>query len=197
MKKHDITNDIIRLHEESIMEKLAVEVKKDLKNNDLKSYQSELDDLLARISDKEKKERSNVVSLKRSVKQDRKVLRSFRSVELLAAAGESIDVWHSRPIIFSDIGFTLDIRTVLDSSDEVELYLSPITCAGNTESKMKEVFSHFLNSNINIAIECGEVQLLEGVLYVDATGLSVEGMGKLENQDLYYSVNGRLTFHIF
>lgn len=196
MKKHDITNDIVKLHEESLMKELVLEVKDDLRTKDLHSYQRELDDLLDRISNREKPERSNVVSFKPSGKQNNKIISSFYSVELLAAAGESIDVWHSRPIIFSEFGFILDIRMVLDSSDEVELYLSPISDDVNAKSEMEKAFSHALNSNINISVECDGVHLLDGSLYVDATGLNIEGAGKLDNQDFYSSVKGRLAFHI-
>lgn len=195
MKKHDITNGIIRLHEDSIMKKLVNEVKEELEKGDLDSHQSDLDQLLTRLKGKENQDKSNVISLKPTVK--RKEHSSFYSVELLAAAGESIDVWHSQPIYFRDVGFTLDIRAVLGSSDEVELYISPISDKDSSgKSKIKETFLPLHNTNINITIECDGIQLLVGELYVDAVCESAEGMGKLENKELYNSVKGQLTFHI-
>ena len=167
MKKVDITQQIVKMHEEGIMQALEEEVKTELSVEAPNELQSELDSLLVIVKSLKKPSKTNIVSLKTLKNQNSQILESFESAELLAAAGQSLGEWFSTPISFSNEGFIVDIRKVIGMKDEVDIYLSPLQ---NKIEKVERGLINYAGHNIDIIISNKGVTLLSASLYVDEKG---------------------------
>jgi len=124
MSKVDITQNIKKIHEEDIMKELIEEVQDELKNGIPQNLQQELDLLLKKSNKTNLIHKDNIVAFKPRKNYKQQIVNSFNSVELLAAAGQNLGQWFSAPITFPEYGFILDIRKVIDSDNEVDLYIS-------------------------------------------------------------------------
>ena len=105
MSKIDITQQVIELHEEEIMQNLMDEVKEELKDGIPEDLQSELNHLLAIANSNKISAQDNIVAFKPKKTHIYQIEKSFESVELLAAASQFLGDWFSTPISFSDEGF--------------------------------------------------------------------------------------------
>jgi|SaaInlV_120m_DNA_4_1040238.scaffolds.fasta_scaffold21097_2 hypothetical protein len=193
MKKVDITQQIVKMHEEGIMQALEEEVKTELSVEAPNELQSELDSLLVIVKSLKKPSKTNIVSLKTLKNQNSQILESFESAELLAAAGQSLGEWFSTPISFSNEGFIVDIRKVIGMKDEVDIYLSPLQ---NKIEKVERGLINYAGHNIDIIISNKGVTLLSASLYVDEKGGSAEGSGRLFKVDEYQDIKGKLNMSI-
>ncbi|MDT8451558.1 MAG: hypothetical protein RQ936_02290 [Gammaproteobacteria bacterium] len=193
MKKHDITSDIIRLHEEDIMQELEKEVKIELSKEIPNELQNELNNLLARVKTPKKPTKADVVVLETLKNQNSKNVENFESVELLAAAGQSLGEWFSTPIGFSNEGFVVEIWKVIGMKDEIDIYLSPIQ---NKIEKVKRGLINYAGHNIDIIISNKGITILMASLYVDEKGASAEGSGRLLNMNEYQNIKGKLNMSI-
>jgi len=174
MSQPDITQQILELHEEKIVQTLRGEVQEELKNGIPLKLQDELDALLSRANAPNRSSQDNVIAFKPRKSYKQQILKSFESVELLAAAGQSLGEWFSTPISFTEKGFILDIRRVIGSDNEVDLYLSPIR---DDSDKMKKSLTDYTGQNINIIVSNKNTVLLESTLYIDEDGNAAEGSG--------------------
>jgi hypothetical protein len=193
MKKIEITSSILKIHEEKIMHALVKEVAEELRDGVSENLQIELNDLLARGNPEHEHSKDNVLSFQPKSSYQQSVTRRFDSVELLAAAGLVTETWFSTSISFGEEGFSLDIRRVIDTECEVDLYLSSTLSNADTMAKS---LSDYKNKDISILISNNGVQLLEATIYVDGSGTAAEGSGRLLNVDIYKDVKGKLSLDV-
>jgi len=193
MSKIDITHNIQKVHEDEIMQGLANEVQEELKNGIPTELQQELDNLLKKANKPKILHKNNILAFKPRKNYTQQIINSFESVELLAAAGQNLGDWFSTPITFTEYGFILDIRKVIDSENEVDLYISPYQ---DNSEKMAQSLSNYTSQEINIIVSNDDAVLLEASLYVDETGTIAEGNGYLLEIDQTYSIKGKLSIDI-
>ena len=122
MKPIDITKQILAMHEDEVMNNMLEEVKNELKGTIPSDIQTTLDACMQKLSNEGNVTPSNVVSFK--PKSTPSII-SFAETELLAASGQSLGDWFSQPMNFGGAGFILDVRKVIGSDNEVDLYLNP------------------------------------------------------------------------
>lgn len=186
MKHIDITKQILALREEDELKQLMVEVDNELENN-LPSLLEDVDFCLKKII---KEKQNNVVSF---TPKHNPTVNLFAQTELLAASGQSLADWFSQPLNFGGAGFTLDIRRVIGSDNEVDLYLLPNQA---DKSKMKSSLSDYLGKTLTICISNENNNLLTATLYVDESGLEAEGSGYLNVNNKNSVIKGKLNIDI-
>jgi hypothetical protein len=190
MKHIDITKQVLALHEEDVFKQMMSDVQKDLEEAS-SSLQSEIDMCLGKINSQQIASSDNVVSLKS--KSNNVVAFPFAETELLAASGKSLSDWFSQPMNFGGAGFVLDVRRVLGSDNEVDLYLTP----NQTKStEMKESLQSYLGKSLSISVINNGKSLLNATLYVDESGSSAEGSGYLITANDKDDVKGKISINI-
>ena len=177
MKKIDITQNILDLYEEEQLSKLIDEVKEELKDGVPDELQSELSALLQKANESIPQQSNNVISFR--PKKKTPVFNNLATVELLAAAGQSLGDWFSQPLNFGGAGFILDIRRVIGTDNEVDLYLKP---NDSNPENMEKTLAAYKGQTIHIAVSNNGEQLLDANLYIDETGNAAEGTGYLAEQ---------------
>jgi hypothetical protein len=189
MKQKDITQQIVALHEEDKLNQMMSDVHAELKEGVSLSLQQEIDTCLNKMNNKEVTNSVNVLSFKPKSKP---VINYFAETELLAASGQSLADWFAQPLSFGGAGFTLDIRKVMGTDDEVDLYLIPNQ---SDKSKMRKSLSSYLGRSLNICISNEGVNLLTAIIYVDESGLEAEGSGRLNKLDNSV-IKGKISIEI-
>jgi len=192
MRNSDITKNIQLLYTEEVMNKLSLEVTKELASADKPALLGELSQLINKAQNAGLSKSDNVTAFKPRSILGNPVLNSFESVELLAAAGKSLNSWFSSPIAFIEFGFTMDIRKILGSETDIELYLSVIS---GKSDLMRSSLSEYAGKSVKIQVTDIDVVLLEAELYVDEQSKSAEGSGILTSAN-EVSVNGKLKLEI-
>jgi hypothetical protein len=188
MKDIDITKKIKQLHDDSVVLKMMAEVKKELANGVSHDLQQEVSKLIGQA---EKTDKSNVVTL--MTRAPVKALYTLGETELLAASGKSLADWFSQPINFVGAGFILDIRRVIGTDDEVDVYLSPNSL---DEGVISTALDGYKGKTITIAILNDDEQLLEASIYIDEDGSVAEGSGKLKERKSGTDVKGKISISI-
>lgn len=187
MNIKDITKQILELHEiEEILE-LMSDVKKEFGDGIPDELSSELDLLLEKANQQEKLA-GNVVEFKG--KKTSLPFKQFAEVELLAAAGRTLGEWFTQPIIFGGAGFILDVRRVIGSENEVDVYLTP---ASADTARMKKTLDSYLGKTIRIVISNNDLQLLDAEIYIDENGSAAEGRGHLLKTEDLSNVKGKIS----
>ena len=191
MKYIDITKQILDLHEEDIFKQMINDVEKELDEGVSESLQSEIDLCIRRINNEQIAISENVVSFKPKGNNTKSL--PFAETELLAASGKSLADWFSQPMSFGGAGFILDVRRVLGSDNEVDLYLSP----NQPEStKMKESLLSYLGKSLSIDVMNNGESLLNATLYVDESGTTAEGSGYLIIENNKSGIKGKISINI-
>ncbi len=190
MKQIDITKQILALHEEDIFKQMLDDVENEVNEGIPKSLQQEIDSCISKVNLEKKSRRYNVISFK---PKSRPASNVFAETELLAASGQSLSEWFSQPLSFGGAGFVLDIRRVIGSNNEVDLYLTPNQ---SDASKMKQSLSSFLGKSLNICVSNDGVNLLTAILYVDDSGLEAEGSGHLHVIEGESVIKGKICIEI-
>jgi len=189
MKPIDITKQILKMYEEDVIQQMITDTQEELAN-DIPSYlQKELDLCLSKAKMSERQSTDNVVSFKPKEKTNI-VTFPFAETELLAASGKSLADWFSQPINFAGVGFILDIRRVIGTKDEIDLYLSP-----TDSEKMSESFDAYKGKSLKLTITNNGNPLLTAELYIDDTGQEAEGSGQLVDLDAA-PVQGKISIDI-
>lgn len=189
MKPIDITKQILAMHENEVMEDMFEEVKNELKDSIPSDIQATIDACRQKLNNEVDATSSNVVSFQ---PKSAPPAVSFAETELLAASGKSLADWFSQPLNFGGAGFILDIRKVIGTEDEVDLYLIPNQA---DESKMKKALSSYLGQSLSICIFNDGINLLTASLYIDESGLEAEGTGRL-NKTEKNIIKGKITIEI-
>jgi hypothetical protein len=188
MKHIDITKQVLALHEEDVFKQMMSDVQRDLEEAS-SSLQSEIDMCLGKINSQQIASSDNVVSLKS--KSNNVATFPFAETELLAASGKSLSDWFSQPINFGGAGFILDIRRVLGTENEIDLYLLP------TESeKMSASLDVYKGKSLLLTIRNNDEPLLVADLYIDDAGQEAEGSGQLIGTNVRQIVQGKITIDI-
>jgi hypothetical protein len=191
MKKIDITHEVREMHEEKLMLTALNEVKHELEDGLPVDLQEELDHLLSRSRPSITNQPSNVVSFAPTTIPSN--LYTFGETELLAAAGSSLSDWFSQPMNFGGAGFVLDVRKVIGTDNEIDVYLRP----NKTDAlEMQESLGNYIGQSIQIIVANDKNRLLDAVLYVDDTGKAAEGSGKLLAQTKQTSIKGKISISI-
>ena len=187
MKPIDITKQVLAMHEDEVMNNMLEEVKNELKDTIPSDIQATLDACMQKLSNEGDVTPSNVVSFK--PKSTPSTI-SFAETELLAASGKSLADWFSQPINFAGVGFILDIRRVIGTKDEIDLYLSP-----TDSEKMSASFDVYKGKSLKLTITNNGNPLLTAELYIDTTGQEAEGSGQLIALDAA-PVQGKISIDI-
>jgi hypothetical protein len=189
MKKIDVTEAIRKLYADEISEKIFDEVKKEIQDGIPEDLSNELASILFRHEQQTKKE-GNVVSLQ--TKSSLLSTTPLGETELLAAAGSSLANWFSQPMVFAGAGFTLDVRRVLGTEDEVDVYLFPC----NNELQNITSLMPYVGKTIQVLVENNESTLLKANLYVDETACFAEGSGKLSSPTEVGGIKGKISISV-
>ena len=190
MKEIDITKQILALHEADIFAQMMDDIKQELKDGIPEALQQEIDLYTKKAKSTEIANNENVTHINLKNKLVSNVL---AETELLAASGLSLSDWFSEPLSFGGAGFLLDIRRVIGTNTEIDLYLTPNQ---SDDSKMKKSLSAFLGKSINISISNDGVKLLTANLYVDESGFEAEGNGHLNTLDDQITIKGKISIEI-
>ena len=188
MKPIDITDQILRMHEEEVIQKMITDTQEELATDIPSDLQKELDLCLSKVKMSERQSTDNVITLK--PKENKIVACPFAETELLAASGTSLADWFSQPINFAGVGFILDIRRVFGTKDEIDLYLSP-----TDSEKMSASFDFYKGKSLKLTITNNDTPLLTAELYIDDTGQEAEGSGQLIDHD-GTPVQGKISIDI-
>ena len=191
MSTKDITKQILEMHGEEAMQHLMEEVRQEFKDGIPQELQSELDTLLAKANAPKKPISREVIdSISEAV---HRFLQPLASTELLAAAGQSLGDWFSQPMNFGGAGFILDVRRVIGTENEVDLYLTP---TDPDSENMKKTLEAYIGQSIHIVISNNDVQLLVANLFVDESGNAAEGSGHLIDADNAQDIKGKISIDI-
>lgn len=188
MKPIDITEQILQMHEEEVIQQMITDTQEELSSDIPCDLQKELDLCLSKVKMSESQSTDNVVSFK--PKENNIVAFPFAETELLAASGKSLVDWFSQPINFAGVGFILDIRRVFGTKDEIDLYLSP-----TDSEKMSASFDIYKGKSLKLTITNNGNSLLTAELYIDDTGQEAEGSGQLIDIDAA-PVQGKISIDI-
>lgn len=191
MTKKDITKEILAIHAEETMSKIMADVKAEMENGMPEDLSSELEMLLKKASGATEQTPDNIVAFK--PRSQMKIVDSFGSTELLAAAGQSLGDWFSQPMSFGGAGFVLDVRRVIGSENEVDIYLSP---NNSDKGVMEKTLSAYIGKSIEVVISNNGVPLLEANLYIDEAGGAAEGSGVLVEANKTKAVKGNLSIDV-
>jgi hypothetical protein len=191
MSTKDITKQILEMHGEEAMQHLMEEVRQEFKDGIPQELQSELDTLLAKANAPKKPISREVIdSISEAV---HRFFQPLASTELLAAAGQSLGDWFSQPMNFGGAGFILDVRRVIGTENEVDLYLTP---TDPDSENMKKTLEAYIGQSIHIVISNNDVQLLVANLFVDESGNAAEGSGHLIDADNAQDIKGKISIDI-
>lgn len=191
MNNKDITQQVLRVYEEQVMQNFMEEVKDEFSEGVPISIKEEINTLLKLATESLPTYTNNVVEFKPKVTP--KFTSNLGVTQLLAAAGQSLGDWFSQPMNFGGAGFILDVRRVIGSDDEVDLYLTP----NNLDTvQMKKTLETYIGKSIHISVSNDGVQLLDANLYIDETGNAAEGSGTLVELDDTAVIKGSISIDI-
>jgi len=192
MKPTDITEQILKMHEEDVIQQMITDTQEVLANDIPSDLQKELDLCLSKAKMSERQSTDNVISFKPKEKTNI-VTFPFAETELLAASGKSLADWFSQPMNFGGAGFILDVRRVLGSDNEVDLYLTP---NDKDNSKMKNSLFSYIGKSLTIDVINNDTSLLSATLYVDESGCAAEGSGHLIKDNDSKNIKGKISINI-
>jgi len=193
MNNRDITNRIIDMHIEETMEEIAKEMKEEESSIDRKAALQELEKVIMKVRTEKKPFNNNVTRIQFLQNRSASVVTSFDSVELLAAAGQSLRNWFSSPIAFTEYGFTVDIRKTLGSDIEIDIYLNALPDKIN---RMKSSLAEYAGKNLRVILSDENLLLLESELFVDELATAAEGSGVLLNNSASLNIKGKLKLEL-
>jgi hypothetical protein len=167
MKETNITEQIKQLHLEERATQISEDVIQDLKSGTPQSLKDELSSLIRKCHKPEG----------RVIQFPGKTIHRLAEIDLLAAASKQVvgDLV-SQPLVCLSKGFSVDIRRVLGSENEVTLYFLPVD---EGEHQMEEIFSPYRGQTIFLEFVLNGVQLLNCSIYVDESARQAEGEGIL------------------
>jgi hypothetical protein len=186
MKHIDITSKVLEIHEREELKKAVEEAKKEIAEGIHKDILSEVELLV------QKAVPEGLVNVDLNF-EEASANEPYYSTEteLLAASGQSLGEWFSQPINFAGAGFVLDVRRVVGTENEVDLYLTP-----NNSTLMGNALSAFKGKVVGLWITNNEKRILEAELYIDESGLAAEGSGTLADAKEDFDIKGKINIEI-
>jgi hypothetical protein len=115
------------------------------------------------------------------------------NVELLSTSNNTKVNWYSHPINFESAGFSLDIRRVIGSVSDVDLYFQSNTKIVSGVSPLPEQYA---NTELILEIKDNEKLILEALIYVDELAVAAEGTGKLIQTNQDNDMRGNISINI-
>lgn len=181
MSEKDITSLIKAIHEQETHKAILAEVNKELEQGIPDELMSEVEALIAKVESS----KSNVVAfLKKTI--------SLGETDLMAASSQNIGEWFAQPIVFAASGFIVDIRKILGSEDDVDVYIYP---NGADEQLIEKTLLPFKDQSLKVKFSINEKEFLNAEIYVDDTGHAAEGSGHLKSVSPE-DVHGTLNFEV-
>lgn len=165
MSEVNITKLIQKLHEEAIHENILKEVMEESNQALDESTLEHLHQLL--------KQAGSVSS--KIIKFPKRSIRLAES-ELMAAAGQDISDWFAEPLVFSAAGMVIDIRKVIGSPNEVDVYIQP---HGDETARIEKNLLPFKNKTLQVKLSINGKELLSADMYIDGSGQAAEGSGRV------------------
>lgn len=165
MSNKNITSIIKKLHEEKISQEILDEVEADFITGIPPSLLDELKTLRIQA------EQSNIISFPQKK-------HSLAQTNLMAAAGQNLGNWFDQPIVFVASGLILDIRRVIGTNNEVDVFIQSNT---QDTSLIERNLLPFGDKTLQIKLSINGKELLEASIYVDEQGVAAEGSGYLKS----------------
>lgn len=186
MKHIDITSKVLEIHEREELKKAVEEAKKEIAEGIHKDILSEVELLV------QKAVPEGLVNVDLNF-EEASANEPYYSTEteLLAASGKSLGEWFSQPINFAGAGFVLDVRRVVGTENEVDLYLTP-----NDSKLMDNALSAFKGKVVGLWITNNGKRILEAELYIDESGLAAEGSGTVVAANEDFDIKGKINIEI-
>ena len=186
MKRIDITSKVLEIHEREELKKAVEEAKKEVAEGIHKDILSEVELLVQKAVPDE------LVNFDLNF-EEASANEPYYSTEteLLAASGQSLGEWFSQPINFAGAGFVLDVRRVIGTKNEVDIYFTP-----NDSTLMDNALSAFKGKLVGLWITNSGKRILEADLYIDESGLAAEGSGTLAGENEDFDIKGTINIEI-
>lgn len=169
MSEEKITQLIRQIHEEKVYQDFVGQVLEETKLGVSKSLNQKVSNLL---------EFSENQISKKVIPFARTKPLSLGKTTLLAAAGENVGNWFEHPLVFPSSGMVVDIRRIVGSEDEVDLY---IQSNSDDESVIQQSLSPFKSKSLSIRLTLSGEIMLDANIYIDESACFAEGQGKLVN----------------
>lgn len=163
----NITQAVKKLYEEEQMRMLVEEVLDDTKNGASHSLLAEVKALMSKA---QKKPADNVIPFPVNRVHRHKI----GQIQLLAAAGQNLGSWYQQPLLFASAGFSVDVRKVIGSANEVDVYLQAIN---KPTDIVESFFNMFSGKSVTLTFTLNGQILLEANIYVDGQDQRAEGSG--------------------
>lgn len=186
MKHIDITSKVLEIHEREELRKAVEEAKKEIAEGIHRDILSEVELLVQKALPEELIN----IGLSFDTASANEAYYSTET-ELLAASGQSLGEWFSRPINFVGAGFILDIRRVIGRKDEIDIYLTP-----SNKTVMGDSLAPFKGKSVKLSIKSNERNILTAELYIDENGIAAEGSGMLMEIEDDIDIKGKIRIDI-
>jgi len=177
----NITKLIKAIHEQEVHKELISEVHQELEQGVPDELTAEVQALIQ----KARPTKSNVVAFPTKTVQ-------LGETDLMAASGQDLGEWFAQPLVFAASGFVVDIRNVLGSENDVDVYVYP---NGPDEELIEKALLPFKDKTLQVRLSINDIELLKADIYVDDSGHSAEGSGHLQSADPK-NVHGKLNFEV-
>jgi hypothetical protein len=179
VSSENITQLIKKIHEEEGNKQLLEDVLKESEKGFSEEILLEVQSLLKKAN------KSNVIEFPKRTVQ-------LGQTELMAASGQNLGEWFAQPIIFESSGMIIDVRKVIGSEDEVDVYIQP-----NSDDchLIEQSLFPFKDKTLQVRLSVNGKDLLQAEIYIDESGHSAEGSGHLQQVD-EDDVHGKLDLEI-
>ncbi|MEA3587647.1 hypothetical protein J6I75_04720 [Pseudidiomarina sp. 1APP75-27a] len=129
----------------------------------------------------EEVKKTDPFSLHQALKEANQLIASMPPIRLgttylMAAAGQHLSDWFSQPIIFEALGMYVDIRKIINSASQVEVFAQAID--GKSET-MSAVFAPYANSELTFELRLNGHSVLRAEIFVNQDATRIEGEGEL------------------
>ena len=181
MSEENITKLVQTIHAQENNKKLLAQVRQELENGIPEELLAEVRVLVK----KSESTKSNVITFPSRTVQ-------LGTTELMAASSQDLGEWFAQPIVFAANGFVVDIRKVLGSDNDVDVY---IYSNGSDEKLIEKTLFPFKDKSLQVKLSINETELLMADIYIDETGHTGEGTGYLSSVNPE-DVHGKLSFEV-
>jgi len=183
MSEEKITQLIRQIHEEKVYQDFVGQVLEETKLGVSKSLNQKVSNLL---------EFSENQISKKVIPFARTKPFSLGKTTLLAAAGEKLGTWFEHPLVFPSSGMVVDIRRIVGSENEVDIY---IQSNSEDESVIQQSLRPFKDTSISIRMTLADEIMLDAEIYIDDSACFAEGHGRLSNVEKN-DLSGDIDFQV-
>lgn len=169
MSEENITNLIKKIHEEEVHRNIIREI---LDEPDTEQ-ENTIHQKLTKLLDKQVSPSPKIVQFPmRNV--------CIAQTNLLAAAGQKLSDWFAEPLVFAGTGMVVDIRKVLDSPKDVDVYIHSIDSDTNL---IAQCLLPYRGSTRQFRLSINGKEIMCAEMYIDDSGELAEGSGTLREID--------------